>query len=145
MDQYYRSLDTFYRRRQHYSSGDGDEVHERIRPNWHPALPDPPDDWLERTTLDLRWKDAEFLAERIVTAAPSSLLAHFLRDRVDVSAAPLPWEVGNADDLPDELRQRLDHARRFSLVMHSAPLLSRVSFLLAQSISNRAASLLVSL
>jgi hypothetical protein len=122
MDEYYRSLATFHRRRDLHRTGDGDEVHERLRPNWHPALPHPPDHWLDSTTLALRWEDAEFLAERIVTAAPDSLPAFLLRSRAEVSESPLPWDVPGLDALDPELRRRLDHARRFSQVMHSAPL-----------------------
>ena len=122
IDEYFRSLATYNRRKDVHRTGDGDEVHERLWSNWHPALPPPPDGWLDDTTLDLRWEDAEFLGERIVTTAAGSLLAYYLHNRADISNVQLPWDAPYTDALGPELRRRLDHARRFSQVMHSAPL-----------------------
>jgi hypothetical protein len=123
MDEYFRSLATFNRRRDLHRSGDGDEVHERLQPNWHPALPAPPDNWLDDITLALRWEDAEFLAERIVTTTPGSLLTHFLQNRTNLSDIPLPWDTPDHNTFSPDLRRIVEHARRFSQVMHSAPLL----------------------
>lgn len=138
LDEYFRSLGSYKARRDAHRAGDGDEVHERFVGNWHTGLPSPPDGFLDSTTLALRVEDAEFLTERIVTSAPESLLAFFLRTGSGVTRAVFPWEVPGLDDASAELKRYINHARRFSLVIRSAPLV--YNLMLAERASSRGMS-----
>jgi Family of unknown function (DUF6361) len=121
-EQYHRSLDRFYRSGALALRAEDGELLDRARArNWHPALPEPPENFPDAATLDLTAEEAEFLAERVAVAAPESLLRH-LADRGDaLDDVELPWDV--VQELPAALRAQLEHARNFSEVMHGAALL----------------------
>lgn len=122
--QYHHSLDSYYGRLAHVrTSDDGDRVEARLRPNWHPGLPDPPDEFPERASFALTGDEAEYLTERILASQPESLLA-FLVDQCDPSVdAPFVWFHPERSRFPQEVSTIVSHARRFSEVIHGAALL----------------------
>ena len=127
---YHRSLDGYRRRLHEFKNedggarGDGEELAERFQPNWDAHLPEPPPDLWTETTLELTSVEAEYLVERIRFTKPGYLLSHLL-DHLDqpFDDTKFPWEHPAVDLLPSKARNRLDHARLFSEVMHGAPLL----------------------
>jgi hypothetical protein len=125
-DAYHRSFDAFHARTagHHARTRERDEPPEEATPhNWHPGLPAPPADFPTKATFRLRKVEGRYLQERIMTAAPRTLLA-FLVDRGRVcEPTDFPWEHRQHNEFPSELRERLRHARHFSLAVHGAALL----------------------
>ena len=122
IEDYHRSLDGFQRRTVSHARGDGDELHERFQPNWHAGLPTAPDNLFKETSIRMRPQDADFLRERILMSRPRSLLAHLLRQAPMDTDAATPWDHPHAASAPEPLPSWIDHARRFSAVMHGAAL-----------------------
>jgi hypothetical protein len=75
-DEYHRDIDHFYKRiGQPYSEGDEDTDIGPVQTNWHPGLPDPPDNFPEHIKFALPKDEARYLQERILQRHPNSLLA----------------------------------------------------------------------
>lgn len=122
-DRYHSSLDTFYREGRRPVRSEGEELIERAKHNWNPSLPPAPDDLLTAATLKLRLEDAEFLAEQIRLHVGDSLLARCLSPSIRrVKSAPAIWDLGGLETLDDELREDIEHARCFALLMEGAAL-----------------------
>ena len=104
---------------------DGEALPGALGPAWDPHLPPEPEGLYETATLELPRFEAAYLAERVTSSHPFSLLAEILAAGVDPAPAPYPWA------LPPEVRgllsernlERLDHAELFSLIVHGAALL----------------------
>jgi hypothetical protein len=105
--------------------------------NWHPAIPDAPTDWLSKITLALTEEEAVFLRERILGSCTGTLLAHLV-DHCDPVAGDagvtFPWMHPESGGFPAHIRRELDHAARFSLLMHGAALL--YNLMLAKAIGS---------
>jgi hypothetical protein len=122
-DRYHASLDAHYREERSARTSDGGELINPARHNWLPSIPARPPDLLEATTFDLTAAEADFLIERVRRSAPDSLLAACLTPQTTRKAsAKAPWEIGTGT-LPQQLRDDIEHARLFSLVMEGAALL----------------------
>ncbi len=68
--QYHRSLDEFYVRLKGRQARDRENEASSPEPtNWHPHIPDPPAGFPEGAELRLRFSEAEYLRERILSAA----------------------------------------------------------------------------
>lgn len=93
-----------------------------VKRNWHPRLPPPPSSFPREASFALRDAEAEFLREMITCRCPGTLLAHLANATAPPSAAT-PWDEPSVADLPAELAQTLELARRFSLHVEGAPLL----------------------
>ena len=96
---------------------------------WSPSLPEPPDDFLDLTRCDfaLTRDEATWLTERIVDAAPGTLLEFLVaRWRRRPVRAEYAWEDADAAAAPGGVRESLDEARRFAVAMHGASLLYNV-------------------
>ena len=120
---YHASLDSFYRRkRQGVRAEDGDPI-DALTPNWHRALPAPPRDFPQRASFALERHEAEYLAERIRLAAGLSLLNFLVAECKSDSKVDAPWEHPDFPKFPARHRRELEHARRFSQIMHGAALL----------------------
>lgn len=96
---------------------------------WHPALPDPPADFPDLTTLELTREEAEFISERILASCRGTLLAHFVLNPIEMTAKR-PWLDPRVPGLPDSIRALLEAGRRFSDAMHGASLV--YNYLLAR-------------
>jgi hypothetical protein len=122
-DRYHASLDAHYREERAAKTSDGGELINPARRNWLPSIPPRPQGFLDTTTFDLTATEADFLIERVRRSAPDSLLAACLTPQVTRKAsAKAPWDLGT-DALPKRLRDDIEHARLFSLVMEGAALL----------------------
>lgn len=124
-DEYHRSLDLFYTRRQARRTSRqelaGESHPDPDLHNWHPGLPMAPDDFPKTASFVLLRYEAEYLRERILSHCPHSLLARLVRERTPVAEIDFAWDLAPA--MPAELREQLEHGHNFSLVMHGAQLL----------------------
>lgn len=116
-DQYHRQLDTLRKLRRGGADPDDAGVTREAFATWHPRLPDPPSTWPKQAEFALRRSEAEFLQGRITASRPDSLLA-WLAVHGRAGQFDSPELYGS--ELPKRLRDQLDLARRFSLVMHGA-------------------------
>ena len=120
---YHASLDTFYattRRRR--SEGDESELIDAGPTNWHPGIPHPRTTSGSGRRLRLTPAEADYLRERFVTSTPGSYLAWALLDPVRVSEVDAPWSHPSLARAPRQLREVVEVARRFSLLMFGAVL-----------------------
>jgi Family of unknown function (DUF6361) len=102
------------------------ELVDRAEGIWDPNLPAAPTGFfqMERATFDLDTAEADWLAERIVASVPGALLEWLLTNRVSLAQqAAAPWEEPAVADAPWALRRVVEHAERFSTLMHGAALL----------------------
>lgn len=123
-EQYHRSLDRFYRSAESVVRADDKELIStgRIR-NWHAGLPPVPKAFPQGTSFSLTQREAEYLGDRVMDAAPGSLMAYLIAHDATPGDSEFPWEHECVDDLPAQLREPLDHARAFSEVVHGSQLL----------------------
>lgn len=121
---YHRNIDRFYKAASGSMRAEEGEEHEsgRLR-NWHPAIPDAPDDFPDQAAFMLRPEEAEFLTERIVFSAPGSMLAYLVRHGRPTGDVAFPWEHPQLAELSAANQAILHHGRLFSEVMHGAALL----------------------
>lgn len=102
--------------------GDGStELSARIFADWDAGVPNPPADFPKAVPggFDLELAEAEWLRDRIVAAVPESVLAHLLDRRLAIpDGTSFAWDVVDREQF-----EVLDHAYRFSGVMHGASLL----------------------
>jgi hypothetical protein len=124
-DQYHRSLDGFYRRRQSGTirNDDGEVVSGARLRNWHAGIPDAPEGFPRECSLALTRAEAEYLQERILYSAPQSLFARLVENGEPAPDTDFPWEMPGRAALPERVRRDLDHAQHFSELMHGASLL----------------------
>ncbi|KOX06648.1 DUF6361 family protein [Micromonospora profundi] len=105
---------------------DADELTERANGIWHPTLPARPKDFPDEIEGGLRLTPDEgrWLRERILTAAPGTLLAYLLepehRPGWDSDA---PWEEPAVLAAPDPISSLVRDAALFSLAIRGAALL----------------------
>jgi hypothetical protein len=122
-DDYYKSLDGWYKRRRSTLHNDDGEVVDGPGLNWRPGIPDAPKGFPESVSFQMTSAEADYLRERIVSEARSSLLA-FLADRSRAeSDVPFVWDHPLAVEAPREAAQLLEHARNFAEVVHGASIL----------------------
>ena len=123
---YFRSLDGFYRRGDHFRSTPHDPEGRSAPPaNWHPHLPAPPSGFpYDNVSVVLRRKDAEYLRDRIQARHPESLLA-VLAGRADPADldANQPWQLSPLSEVSPVLREQLHDAELFAVCMQGAALL----------------------
>lgn len=124
-DEYHRSLDLHYlRKRGRHSARSEAESEAADHPepdNWHSGLPDPPAGFPLGAAFTLALDEAAYLRERVLTIHPQTLLAHVLRERMDVEAYPFAWDL--AAEIPGHLQHIVIHGQNFSEVMYGAQLL----------------------
>jgi hypothetical protein len=71
--------------------------------------------------MELTPNEASYLRERVMTSCEDSLLAHLLKNYIDVRGIPFAWNLETP--LPDSLSTPLGHAQNFSEIMLGAQLL----------------------
>lgn len=124
-DEYHRSLDLYYTRRQGRKASshefEGESHHAPDLINWHAGIPKLPQDFPQDATFELTKAEAAYLRERVLTNCPRSLLAHVLRERTLIGDVPNCWDLDAT--VPPTLREQLNHGRNFSEVMLGAQLL----------------------
>lgn len=123
--EYHRSLDVFYARRNAHRASrrdfDGESQGEAGRASWHSGLPDIPADFPSVATFTLRRAEAEYLRERILSHCDKSLLAVLVRERINVEAIEFAWDLD--EPLSAELTSQIEHGRNFSEAILGAQLL----------------------
>ena len=92
---------------------------------WNLDLPKPPAGFPNGVHFELTRDEALFIRDRITLSHPESLLSWLaLEGRpTDISA---PWRHPNFGSMSDRHKDVLEHARRFSVMMHGASLLYNV-------------------
>jgi hypothetical protein len=134
-EQYHRSLDAWYstlgRKRR---NDDGELVDAGTGGNWHPGLPAAPDDFPGAASFTLTGEEARYLRERILTCAPATLLAFLVDQGERADRVSFPWEHPLRSEFPPPIAEQLAHARNFSELIHSAPLL--YNLMLAELLGN---------
>lgn len=90
---------------------------------WHSGLPEAPSAFPELESLNLLPIEAEYLKERILAAAPRSLLAAFMTTDIPIAGAQFPWSVPGAGAAAPDLETVLRSAQDFSECMYGAALL----------------------
>lgn len=85
-------------------------------------LPQPPNDLLKTATFALTADEEQYLSDRIATFTKNSMLSWLVANppRNDASYV---WEIDNLSEAPTQLRDLVDHARRFHVSIHGAALL----------------------
>lgn len=103
-----------------------DELAVRVVGDWDPSLPPMPADFLQLVPggLDLAPNEALWLRDRMLAAAPGTLLAHLLvAGEAPNPDSPVPWLDTVAVTAPAPARAMLWQAAMFSIAMHGAALL----------------------
>ena len=133
-DQYHFQIEEVYRRRNGQSARSKDNAQSGDDPDttpdlgtltWDSNLPACPDDFPETADFALTQSEALFIRDKITLSHPNSLLSWLAltSGTVDVSA---PWIHPNLGSMSDRHKEILEHARRFSVVMHGASLIYNV-------------------
>lgn len=118
---YYATLPTLRRRRQR-SEVEAEGFEDLQTGSWHPGLPDAPSDFLDTASFTLTDDEAQFIRDRLVASAPTSLLAWLARQSDDGQCAYI-WQHPSLGDFPAAARRLVEHADIFSGVIHGASLL----------------------
>jgi hypothetical protein len=108
------------------AGAEADEMAVRSVGDWDPTLPPAPARYPGTIDggFDLTNQESMWLRERILTAAPDTLLSHLLtRGEPPDPDSAASWHDSACADAPDPTRGIHDHARLFSLGMHGAALL----------------------
>jgi hypothetical protein len=131
-EEYHRWLNRYYARLDEaVQPDDGEALPPDGSGNWHPHLPDPPDDFPASANFELTLEEAEYLTDRIRQKVPGSLMAYFVEHGVGSEDAEFPWLHPAYAALPSRLREWLDQSQHFSEIMHGAVLV--YNLLLAES------------
>jgi len=132
LEQYHLSFDQLGQEaRRGLRSDDAEgELVEASRRNWHGGLPPPPRDLWESASFQLTRVEAEYLQERILTSVPGTLLSYIVQGRKFGKSVDAPWLYPYLDELPPELRDRVEQGRRFSLLTIGAQYL--YNFMMAE-------------
>lgn len=116
--QYLASLDRHYRALRALDVESGD-----VPPgNWH-TLPPPPEGLFDEVGFAMTPEEASYLRERMLTATEGSLLAELCRRPDEIHEVESAWALPFHAELSSTLRERIEHGRRFSLVIHGAQIL----------------------
>jgi len=118
LEQYHLGFDNLHAEgRGGLRSDDGEgELVEASRRSWHGGLPAAPENLFEATTFDLTREEALYLQERVLTSVPGSMLAHVVQGPRHIRRVEAPWLYPQLDRLPSALRDRVEQARKFSLL-----------------------------
>jgi hypothetical protein len=122
-DQHHRSWDSLLRRKRNVALDDDKEPLDSVgAATWDPELPDPPADFLKKTTLALSKREAEYLQQRVLGLG-ETLLGHLVSHTAPAGDSEFAWTHPQYDGYPAALRTHVEHARLFSETMHGAALL----------------------
>lgn len=118
---YYATLPTVRGRRQRVEvEAEGFENIQSA--SWHPGLPHAPADLLETASFSLTCDEAQFIRDRLVASARTSLLTWLAGQSENVQCAYI-WQHPALADFPADARRLVEHAEIFSGVIHGASLL----------------------
>ena len=105
-------------------SGEDDELAFRRAGAWHPSMPKAPSYFPNEDSggFELSHDEASWLQERIVDRASGTLLAELVSG-TGLAESESPWEEPAVRQARSEAQLLVEHARRFSLIVHGAALL----------------------
>jgi hypothetical protein len=86
-----------------------------------PHLPQPPDEWLKAADFALRPEEEQYLSDLIATSTKGSMLSWLVGNQPGRTPGYV-WEIDNLEEAPEQLRDLVDHARRFHTAIHGAAL-----------------------
>jgi Family of unknown function (DUF6361) len=123
------SPDGYFRRQYDYrqlsvrtSKADDPEASELLpATGLDPHLPQPPDDWLRAVDFALTPEEEQYLSDLIATSTRGSMLSWLIWNQPG-NNPDYVWEIDNLNNAPEQLRDLIDHARRFHTVIHGAAL-----------------------
>jgi hypothetical protein len=121
------SIDGYFRRASGEARGHGevtslDAESSRVDLGLDDSIPAPPAGLFSETTFALTREEADTL-RGFFLRLDKSALTPWLAAHADSAAGDWIWQHPQVGDLPDEHRDRVDHARRLHHVWHGAPLL----------------------
>ena len=120
---YFDSLPSLRRNRYRSRSTEDDVAVGGIgQAAWNPDLPCRPRDLLARSDFRLTGQEAGFLIDRLVNAQPHSLLTLLAKAERDADCTYV-WQHPDLVAFPTAMRRLVEHAEKFSAVMHGAALL----------------------
>jgi len=124
---YHRYLDSFYaadpEKNPTVRTDDGDPAEGQALANWHPGLPEPPDNFPSEASFALKPSEAQYLCDRVLAAAPGSLLAVLLSTTSRPFMGEFPWQHPELARFPSQVQGLLRHAHNFSQAIFGAALL----------------------
>ena len=122
-EEYHRSFGSYYRQKEKkdLENSEGSDS-DGLSPNWHRGIPSPPDDFLDRTDLELTPEEAIYLQERIFQKQGQTLL-DFLAREPEFIEADFLWNHPVITSLPASLKTNILHARNFSDSIYGASLM----------------------
>lgn len=100
-----------------------DFVSNGNRPNWNPGLPKPPGGFLDNISFKITLEEAEYLRERVIQTHRKSLFAEFLLDPQESLEEEFLWDHPLIGKINIELRDAIEHSRKFSEIIHGSALL----------------------
>jgi len=121
-EQYHRYLREYYAALRRQKNANEEEPAAQVQPNWHPAIPEPPDNFPGEASFVLRKEEAEYLQDRISIQCRGSLLAYLI-NHTEEADCTFVWEHPGLADLPAPFPEQIKHAENFSRIMHGALLL----------------------
>lgn len=135
------SPEAYFRRQYEYrrlairtARPDDPEVRDLIPLNdLDPHLPAAPPGFLGSADFELRPEEEQYLSDVIAESNPHSMLAWLIRNQPE-NSPDYVWDVDNVGEVPEQLVDLIDHARRFHTVIYGAAVL--YNLLLARQ-SNR--------
>ncbi|MBK7923177.1 MAG: hypothetical protein IPJ95_06015 [Gemmatimonadetes bacterium] len=127
-DQYHRSLDRFYGLKDGRGRDDDGQALDGVRlRNWDAGLPPAPTNFPKCSlSLTLTRREAGYLHEQILTHCRGTLLAHLVDRCSPVTDVLLVWQHPESGGFPQNVQERLTHARNFSEVINGAALLYNI-------------------
>ena len=122
--QYHRSLDSHYSASSNVILDDDKQPLYGGRPcNWHRALPEKPKNFPKVASFQLTLQEKKYLRERILSKAPSSLLAFLVENGRGWDPTKFLWEHPQMGEIPKQLKEFIWHARNFSETINGMSLL----------------------
>ena len=88
--------------------------------HWHPRLPEPPAQFPDEASFELRKSEASFFREQLRIHAADSLLLFLVEVGKPVDGVDFPWQHALIADMPERLRRWLHHGQMFSELMVGA-------------------------
>ena len=85
-------------------------------------LPPPPDEWLKAVGFTLEPEEEQYLSDLMAISTKGSMLSWLIYNQPG-NSPDYVWQIDNLDSAPEQLRDLVDHARRFHTVIHGAALL----------------------
>ncbi len=119
---YHRNFDELLARRSNLPRADDPGVTWTQQPTWHPRLPEAPSDFPASADFALTDVEADFLLGRILERCGGTVLSWLAQEGATALADEL-WDEPAIAHAPEDIRQLVELARRFSLHIQGAPLL----------------------